>query len=121
MTNKKIVIEKLIEAGHLAEFVTNNRPARPDVRPLKLQQPLGNTNVVSGRTSGGGDSQSTRKRHARASQTDAVHVRPVNHPLTNNLTFSSNDIQGIHYPHDDPLVVTLTIANYAVKRVLIDI
>ena len=36
------------------------------------------------------------------------------------LTFSTKDEQGIHYPHDDPLVVTLTIANYAVKRVLID-
>ena len=36
------------------------------------------------------------------------------------LTFSPEDEQGIHYPHDDPLVVTLTIANYAVKQVLID-
>ena len=36
------------------------------------------------------------------------------------LTFSTEDEQGIHYPHDDPLVVTLMIANYAVKRVLID-
>ena len=29
----KIAIEKLIEASHLAEFVNNNRPAQPDVRP----------------------------------------------------------------------------------------
>ena len=29
----KITIEKLIEAGHLAQFVNNNRSARPDVRP----------------------------------------------------------------------------------------
>ena len=28
----KMAIEMLIERGHLAEFVTNNRPARPDVR-----------------------------------------------------------------------------------------
>ena len=32
----------------------------------------------------------------------------------------ASDIQDLHYPHDDLLVVTLTIANYAVKRVLID-
>ena len=41
-------------------------------------------------------------------------------PTGDTLTFSTEDEQGIHYPHDDPLVVTLTITNYAVKRVLID-
>ena len=45
----------------------------------------------------------------------------MSHSPADTLTFSSSDIQDIHYPHDDPLVVTLTIANYAVKRVLIDI
>ena len=44
----------------------------------------------------------------------------MNHPPTDTLTFLSNDIQSIHYPHSDPLVVMLTIANYAVKRVLVD-
>ena len=51
---------------------------------------------------------------------DVVHVQPVSRPPTDTLTFSSCDIQGIHYPYDDPLVVTLTIANYLVKRVLVD-
>ena len=36
------------------------------------------------------------------------------------LTFSVSDIQDLHYPHDDPLVVILIITNYVVKRVLID-
>ena len=53
-------------------------------------------------------------------QTDIAHVQSVNHPPSDTLTFSSNDIQDIHYPHDDPLVVTLTIANYAIKRVLVN-
>ena len=52
----KIVIEKLIKGGHLAEFVTNNRLARPDVRAPEQQQPLGNINVVLGGMSGGGNS-----------------------------------------------------------------
>ena len=33
----KIAIEKLIEAGHLAEFVNNNRLARSDVQPPEPQ------------------------------------------------------------------------------------
>ena len=40
----KIVIEKLIKRGHLAEFVHNNQP-RQDDRPIE-QQPVGNINVV---------------------------------------------------------------------------
>ena len=63
----KMVIEKFIEKEHIAEFVTNDRQPRQDVRPPEQQQPLGNINVVSGGTSGGRDSQSARKRHARAS------------------------------------------------------
>ena len=48
----KFIIEKLIKKEHLIEFVRNNRQARSDVRTPKQQQPLGNINVVSGRTLG---------------------------------------------------------------------
>ena len=44
----------------------------------------------------------------------------MDHPPTDTLTFSSSNERGLHYPHDDPLVVTLIIGNYAVKRVLND-
>ena len=44
----------------------------------------------------------------------------ANHLPSDTLMFSASDIQDLHYPHDDPLVVTLTIANFAVKRELID-
>ena len=76
--------------------------------------------MVLGGALGSGDSQSARKRHARASLSDIPHVQPTEHLPTNTLTFSSGDDPDLHYPHNDPLVVTLTIANYAVKWVLID-
>ena len=41
-------------------------------------------------------------------------------PAADILTFSTEDELSIHYPYDDLLFVTLTIANYAVKWVLID-
>ena len=78
----KIAIEKLIEASHLAKFVNNNRPPQLDVRPFELQQPFGNINVVSGGTSGDGDSQFAQKRHARASRSDITHILPVDHAPT---------------------------------------
>ena len=41
--------------------------------------------------------------------------------LLDLLTFSSSDLQGIYLPHDDPLVVTLTITNFSIKRAIMDI
>jgi hypothetical protein len=36
------------------------------------------------------------------------------------ITFSEDDARGIHQPHDDALVVTMTIAGFITRRVLID-
>jgi hypothetical protein len=36
------------------------------------------------------------------------------------ITFSEDDTRGIHQPHDDALVVTMTIAGFITRRVLID-
>jgi hypothetical protein len=36
------------------------------------------------------------------------------------ITFSKDDARGIHQPHDDALVVTITIAGFITRRVLID-
>jgi hypothetical protein len=36
------------------------------------------------------------------------------------ITFSKDDVRGIHQPHDDALVVTMTIAGFITKQVLID-
>ena len=69
--------------------------------------------------SGGGNSQSAQKKHARASIL-VVSTQPVIPIPTDLITFSSSDLQAIHFPHDNPLVVTLSIANYSIKRVLID-
>uniref|UniRef100_A0A2N9IG51 Retrotransposon gag domain-containing protein n=1 Tax=Fagus sylvatica TaxID=28930 RepID=A0A2N9IG51_FAGSY len=36
------------------------------------------------------------------------------------ITFSEDDARGIHQPHDDALVVTMTIAGFITRQVLID-
>ncbi|GFY82289.1 hypothetical protein Acr_02g0005290 [Actinidia rufa] len=36
------------------------------------------------------------------------------------ITFSSDDLSGLHLPHDDALVVSAVIANFNVQRILID-
>jgi hypothetical protein len=36
------------------------------------------------------------------------------------ITFSEDNARGIHQPHDDALVITMTIVRFITKRVLID-
>ncbi|GFS42022.1 hypothetical protein Acr_00g0077760 [Actinidia rufa] len=36
------------------------------------------------------------------------------------ITFSNDDLRGLHLPHDDALVVSAVIANFNVQRILID-
>ncbi len=36
------------------------------------------------------------------------------------ITFSEDDTRGIHQPHDDALVFTMTIAGFITRRMLID-
>ena len=36
------------------------------------------------------------------------------------ITFTDKDAERIHHPHDNAIVITLLIANYTTKRVLVD-
>ena len=42
------------------------------------------------------------------------------HEEEKTITFSDKDLVGVQAPHDDPLVLTLMVANYQVRRVLVD-
>ena len=36
------------------------------------------------------------------------------------ITFTNADAERVHHPHDDAIVITLLIADYTTKRVLVD-
>lgn len=36
------------------------------------------------------------------------------------ITFDDSDLEGVKFPHDDPLIISLVIGNSEVKRVLVD-
>lgn len=44
--------------------------------------------------------------------------RPISDPL--EISFREVDLEGMMYPHDDALVISLVIANFTTRRVLID-
>ncbi|XP_022875729.1 uncharacterized protein LOC111394198 [Olea europaea var. sylvestris] len=64
----------------------------------------------------GGDTSSGRKQYARQ------HARTPreSHDEVKDITFGARDLEGISYPHDDALVVSAVVANFEVKRILVD-
>lgn len=70
----------------------------------------------------GGSYKSLKKTYQR--QINIVHIK---HPSTkyrqsesDDIKFSERDASGIKQPHDDPLVITLEIEGFNMRKVLID-
>ncbi|XP_059627710.1 uncharacterized protein LOC132270548 [Cornus florida] len=88
----------------------------------------GEIKVISGGFAGGGETSSARKAHARRirsfSEVNEVGMTspPTKLPRVEEpvITFSEEDDKGIHQPHDDLLVVSMVVANFTVRRILID-
>ena len=70
----------------------------------------------------GGISRTSRKAYARQVHNIFVVQRtPKNIRLDDQIiSFSEEDARGTHQPHDDTLVITMSIANFTTKRVMID-
>jgi ribonuclease HI len=80
--------------------------------------------TIFGGITGGGESNSARKAYARSMQGQEVYSlhRPTKAAKTESvvLSFSEEDARGVVMPHDDALVVTLTVANHGIHRILVD-
>lgn len=69
----------------------------------------------------GGEMMATRRRHLKEAEVlmDGTTDRSIiDHP---DIVFTGQDAEGLYFPHDDALIVKLTITRYFVKRILIDI
>jgi hypothetical protein len=73
---------------------------------------------------GGGESTSARKAHARSIHIEEVYQvarpRKVQKKDIETISFSDEDANGVSMPHDDALVVTMTVANHTIHRILVD-
>ena len=82
------------------------------------------THTISGGIASGGKSNSARKTYARSIQSEEVYSlhRPPKVARTESvmLSFSEEDARRVTMPHDDALVVTLTVANQVIHRILVD-
>jgi hypothetical protein len=79
--------------------------------------------TIFGGLAGGGESTSVRKAHARSIHMEEVYQiarpRKMRKKDVETISFSDDDANGVSMPHDDALVVTMTVANHT-HRILVD-
>ena len=117
-TNKcfdlKQQIENLIRQGKLRHFV--GRDHKDDKLKAKIEEssrpPLGEIRVIIGGTSTGQTSKS-KKTYLKVVQNVQLFDEPT-------ISFTDEEAERIHHPHDDAIVITLLIADYTTRRVLVD-
>ena len=118
-------IEVLIKQGKLKNFL--GRDHKDKKQPLKgkakelVCQPLGEIRVIV-RGMSNGSLSTSKKTYLRVVQNVQLTDLPprmsrVNEPA---ITFIDEDARRLHHPHEDAVVIMLTIANYTTRRVLVD-
>ncbi|XP_022855587.1 uncharacterized protein LOC111376815 [Olea europaea var. sylvestris] len=116
-------IETIIKRGFLGSYISNdkrprnyqNRDKDPEGRGNK-QPTAGIIDIIVGGISSGGDSSSEHKQYAR--QPPAISKSDLS--STEDITLGTGDLDGITFSHDDALVILVIIANFEVKRTLVD-
>jgi len=117
-------IEKLIQNGKLRGYTRGRRDEngegidhnRDDRRGEESKHTL---NTISGGFAGGGESSTSRRNYAR--QIMLINEDSCSFAERSSvITFSAEDFEGVIPHEDNPMVITLQILNWNIKRVLID-
>ncbi|XP_057747722.1 uncharacterized protein LOC130966920 [Arachis stenosperma] len=119
------VIEKLAREGLLDRFLANKveepRKRRRDEKVGRVEHPPHTSerhiHMINGRFAGGGISKLSRKRPLK----EVYHVGEGDRsPDLPTITFTQEDAIGIIPGHDDPVVITVILANANLHRTLVD-
>ena len=83
--------------------------------------PLGEIRVIIGGTSTGQSSKS-RKTYLKVVENIQFSGQSPRMRVTDEqaITFTDEDAERVHHPHDDAIIITLLIVNYTTRRVLVD-
>ncbi|KAK4402617.1 hypothetical protein Sango_1002400 [Sesamum angolense] len=122
-------IEKLIQRGYLKEYI-NQGPSRQPQDSTSAQTrntdnlpTAGVIAVISGGPAGG-DSANARKALVRATRGShwqaSIQVYNVNSKKQEEISFNSQDMDPMRHQNNDALVISATLANFLVKKILVD-
>ncbi|XP_022873009.1 uncharacterized protein LOC111391959 [Olea europaea var. sylvestris] len=116
-------IEALIKRGFLKEYIRHDKHPRNDCNNGKTTESGGGNQTIAGTINliiegiaSGEDSNNGCKQYAR--RHSSIQMTAPND--MKDITFGSKDSKDISYPHDDALVISAIIANFEVRRVLVD-
>ncbi|GFZ12712.1 hypothetical protein Acr_23g0010970 [Actinidia rufa] len=115
----------MLHGGYLRKFVVdcprldspdrgyaNNKPIAGDIQTIHEGFELGGCSALS------------PKRHARETngqeEEEFYNLSTLMFEALQPITFTNEDLRGLHLPHDDALVISTTIANFNMQRILID-
>ena len=116
-------IENLIRQEKLRNFL--GRDHKDEKLMGKIEEssrpPLGEIRVIIGGSSTGQLSKS-KKAYLKVVQSVQLSGRSLRARSMDEeaITFTDEDAERIHHPHDDAIVITLLIADYTTKKVLVD-
>ncbi|XP_057956803.1 uncharacterized protein LOC131150216 [Malania oleifera] len=120
-------IEALIKKGYLSRFIKKEDPQREPreqrrpKRDEKEEQVIGEIAVIFGGSGSGGGSGGARKRYTKqVLSMERGEPSSKRNKQDDDIIFDSGDEEGVQQPHNDALVLSLLVANYKVRRVLID-
>ncbi|KAK1403967.1 hypothetical protein POM88_003572 [Heracleum sosnowskyi] len=125
-------IEFLIRRGKLNKFTKDGNQGsqrgnykrkdydRRDNDQYRNPKPRGPViNMIFGGPTDAGSSRNSRKAYARKVMT-VVGEAPKRARTEISIGFDDSDLEGVKFPHDDPLVIVHVIGNSETKRVLVD-
>jgi hypothetical protein len=104
----------------------NTRPAKPPAQREQTEHdrpgPIGEIRTIVGGPASEGTSRASRKAYARQIHNIMVVQRPPKNVRLYDqiISFSEEDARGTHQPHDDTLVITINIAGFTTRRVMVD-
>ena len=116
-------IENLIRQGKLRNFL--GQDYKDEKLKAKLEEssrpPLEEIRMIIGGSSTGQSSRS-RKTYLKVVHNVQLFGRSPKTRTTNEqaITLTDEDAARIHHPHDNAIVITLLIADYTTRRVLVD-
>ena len=113
----------MIRQGKLRHFIGRDHKDKKLKGKVEesSQPPFGEIRVIIGGTSTG-QSSKLKKMYLKVVQNVQLYgqsprTRGTDEPA---ITFTDEDAERIHHPHDDAIIITLLIANYTIRRVLVD-
>jgi hypothetical protein len=122
-------VETLIRQGKIQKYVNRPTSTHPTKPPAQKEQTENNRprlvgeirTIIRGPASGG-TSCASRKAYARQIHNIMVVQRPPKNVHLDDqvISFSEENARRTHQPHDDTLVVTINIAGFTTRRVMID-